>query len=78
MVGGKDHTTHHLAYSGKSDRQVWMIFFVLGLISTLIACTMIYAVLEGGTFLVLSLSLYFPLVFISLYRYTIRFKEPLR
>ena len=26
MVGGKDHTTHHLVYSGKTDKQVWFVF----------------------------------------------------
>ena len=76
MVGGKDHTTHHLAYSGKTDRQVWMIFFVIGLISTLLCCLMLQLDMNHHSSLVALLGLYFFIVFFFLYRYTIRYKEP--
>lgn len=33
FVGGKDHTTHSLAYLGLSDRQVAIVFVMLGLVS---------------------------------------------
>jgi len=33
FVGGKDHTTHHLAYLGLSDRQVATVLLMLSLIS---------------------------------------------
>jgi UDP-GlcNAc:undecaprenyl-phosphate/decaprenyl-phosphate GlcNAc-1-phosphate transferase len=33
FVGGKDHTTHHLAYMGVSDSAVTISFIVLSLIS---------------------------------------------
>ncbi|MBD3638506.1 MAG: undecaprenyl/decaprenyl-phosphate alpha-N-acetylglucosaminyl 1-phosphate transferase [Crocinitomicaceae bacterium] len=37
MVGGKDHTTHTLSYRGLTDRQVALIYVVLGIISSLLA-----------------------------------------
>jgi UDP-GlcNAc:undecaprenyl-phosphate GlcNAc-1-phosphate transferase len=33
FVGGKDHTTHHLALLGLSDRQVAMVFIFFSMIS---------------------------------------------
>src|SRR5690606_18958261 len=33
FVGGKDHTTHHLAYLGLSDRQVATSLLILSLVS---------------------------------------------
>ena len=76
MVGGKDHTTHHLAYSGKSDKQVWIIFFVIGLVGTLLSCLMLQLDFKSQSFLIGLLGSYFFLVFILLYRYTILYKEP--
>ncbi|MCC7232731.1 MAG: undecaprenyl/decaprenyl-phosphate alpha-N-acetylglucosaminyl 1-phosphate transferase [Bacteroidia bacterium] len=36
FVGGKDHTTHALAYLGLSDRQVALVFWIMTLISLLL------------------------------------------
>ena len=36
FVGGKDHTTHALAYLGLSDRQVAMVFWFMTLLSLLL------------------------------------------
>ena len=36
FVGGKDHTTHSLAYLGFSDKQVALIFWAISLISLII------------------------------------------
>ena len=36
FVGGKDHTTHALAYLGLSDRQVALVFWCVSLVSLLI------------------------------------------
>ena len=30
MIGGKDHTTHHLVYAGLKDKQVWYVFTIIG------------------------------------------------
>jgi UDP-GlcNAc:undecaprenyl-phosphate GlcNAc-1-phosphate transferase len=40
FVGGKDHTTHALAYLGLTDRQVAMVFWILTLISLVIVVVM--------------------------------------
>lgn len=40
FVGGKDHTTHALAYLGLSDRQVAFVFWILTLISLIIVIVM--------------------------------------
>ncbi len=36
MVGGKDHTTHHLVYKGFNEKQVAYIFILLGIISIIL------------------------------------------
>ena len=36
MVGGKDHTTHHLVYRGLSEKQVFYVFLFLGLVSSIL------------------------------------------
>lgn len=37
MIGGKDHTTHTLSYRGLTDRQVALVFAILGVVSSLLA-----------------------------------------
>jgi UDP-GlcNAc:undecaprenyl-phosphate GlcNAc-1-phosphate transferase len=37
FIGGRDHTTHHLAYHGFKDRQVFYIFFLSSLIMNALA-----------------------------------------
>jgi len=37
MIGGKDHTTHHLVYKGFTEKQVTLTFLVLGMMSILIS-----------------------------------------
>ena len=36
-VGGKDHTTHHLAFIGISERHVMLIFWGISLLASVIA-----------------------------------------
>jgi len=78
MVGGKDHTTHHLAYSGKTDRQVWYVFFFIGLIGTALSCFMLRLNRQHESLLIALLGLYFFAVFFFLYRNTIVYKEPVK
>lgn len=40
FIGGKDHTTHRLAYLGFSDRQVAIVFFVISIISSALVIVM--------------------------------------
>lgn len=76
MIGGKDHTTHHLVYSGKNDFQVWLIFLGIGLLSV-VATIAVYQIsqfnLLGSVLLGAS---YFLVVFVYLYRNTIKYKAP--
>lgn len=37
MVGGRDHTTHHLVYKGLTEKQVAFTFILLGMISVIIS-----------------------------------------
>ncbi len=73
MVGGKDHTTHHLVYAGFKDIQVWYVFVVIGLVSCLLSLLMIYMIQMNIIFPVIFFLLYFLLVFAYLYRNTIKF-----
>ena len=76
MVGGKDHTTHHLVYAGYSDRQVWYIFVIISALSALLALGMIYLIKIGIIVPMLVFVLYFALVFFYLYRNTRKYPEP--
>ncbi len=74
MVGGKDHTTHHLVYSGLNDRQVWYVFLLIGFISCIFAIAMINLVSLGIVLPLLLSIFYFLFVFFYLYRNTIKYK----
>lgn len=41
MVGGKDHTTHHLVYKGWTDKQVWLIFLSIAIASSVLTILLI-------------------------------------
>ncbi len=45
FVGGKDHTTHNLSYSGLSDRQVALVFCTIALVTL---CTYILLIVSIG------------------------------
>ena len=76
MQGGKDHTTHHLVYSGLNDRQVWYVFSLLGFSSFVCSLLIIYLTVNGYIFEVLFFLFYFIIVFIYLYRKTIKYLPP--
>jgi UDP-GlcNAc:undecaprenyl-phosphate GlcNAc-1-phosphate transferase len=78
MVGGKDHTTHHLVYAGMNDRQVWYIFTLIGAVSVMLSLVLIVLVDKNIILPVAFLPLYFIIVFYLLYRNTIRYPEPPR
>ena len=75
MVGGKDHTTHHLVYAGYNDKQVWIVFFLIGLFSFLLTIVMINLIQMGIIIPILFFALYFIVVFGYLYRNTINFPQ---
>jgi UDP-GlcNAc:undecaprenyl-phosphate GlcNAc-1-phosphate transferase len=75
MIGGKDHTTHHLVYSGKNDSEVWKVFLGLSVLSSIMTVSLFIlanslAVLAG----ILGI-LYFFVVFWYLYRNTIKYQQ---
>lgn len=74
MVGGKDHTTHHLVYSGKTDTQVWLVFLILSLLSATLALVLIYFGKQGNTSSAVLGLVFFSLAFYWLYRNTLRYK----
>jgi UDP-GlcNAc:undecaprenyl-phosphate/decaprenyl-phosphate GlcNAc-1-phosphate transferase len=75
MVGGKDHTTHHLVYSGKTDIQVWYVFLIIGVVSSIIVC-LSYAMISDGNSLGYVIGIiWFLAVFWYLYRNTILHKQ---
>ena len=75
MVGGKDHTTHHLVYRGYSDKQVWYIFLGIGIGAMLFAIVSIYFAKLGNPWVPLILLIYFLIIFIILYRNTLIHKK---
>lgn len=77
MVGGKDHTTHHLVYAGFNDKKVWYIFSVIGAFSTFLAIIMITFLKKDVILPIIFSTLYFLAIFIMLYKNTIKYKAPL-
>lgn len=75
MVGGKDHTTHHLVYSGKSDKQVWYVFLSLSILSCIIALLIFQFAREKQYLAIVLGFVYFITVFGFLYRNTIKYKQ---
>jgi UDP-GlcNAc:undecaprenyl-phosphate GlcNAc-1-phosphate transferase len=76
MVGGKDHTTHHLVYAGYSDRQVWYLFTLIGFLSFVFSVLIIYLVRHKAIYVTPIFLLFFAIVFYLLYRNTMRYSEP--
>lgn len=75
MVGGKDHTTHHLVYSGLNDRQVWFVFSAIGLMATLVTVLAVAFAKMGNPWMSFFLTSYFFAVFFVLYRNTLIHKK---
>ncbi len=75
MVGGKDHTTHHLVYAGYTDKQVWYIFLLLSFVSLIVSIIAIYAAKWNMIGLVYGLTIYVVVLFVFLYEKTIRFQQ---
>lgn len=75
MVGGKDHTTHHLVYAGLKDIQVWYVFFTIGFIAFLLVIVMLFMVKSAIIYPIALFIIYFLGIFAYLYRNTIKFPE---
>jgi UDP-GlcNAc:undecaprenyl-phosphate GlcNAc-1-phosphate transferase len=75
MVGGKDHTTHHLVYRGFSEKKVLLIFLLISVLSTIIAILMLYCLILKLNLLVCLFCVYFFVIFGLLYRNTKKYKS---
>jgi UDP-GlcNAc:undecaprenyl-phosphate GlcNAc-1-phosphate transferase len=67
FVGGKDHTTHHLAYHGLSQRHVALLLAAITLFSGLLTLFLIQLSDDWGYTEVVLFSLYYLIVTIALY-----------
>lgn len=76
MLGGKDHTTHHLVYAGLNDKQVWYVFLSIGLLAGILVISMINMLRLGAFMPIPFFALYSVFVFFLLYRNTIKYKAP--
>lgn len=70
FIGGKDHTTHHLAYLGLSDRQVALTLFILSLVSVLLSVYIVNFIPHWEQFHIYSFASFALLIFIVLYTIT--------
>lgn len=75
MIGGKDHTTHHLVYKGLKDYQVTYFFVFIGTLSALFSALMIYLVSQNHIYPAAFFALFFILVFGYLFTITQKYKE---
>lgn len=76
MVGGKDHTTHHLVYKGFSDFRVWIVFLTISIIASVLTVILLMTMKNGIYWTSLIGLLLFVIVFVLLYRNTIKYKQP--
>lgn len=76
MVGGKDHTTHHLVYAGKTDKEVWYIFSIIGFLSFIFSVFIVYLVMAEKINWILLFILFFVFVFYYLFRNTLKNQMP--
>jgi UDP-GlcNAc:undecaprenyl-phosphate/decaprenyl-phosphate GlcNAc-1-phosphate transferase len=76
MIGGKDHTTHHLVYAGLTDKKVWYVFLLISAVSTLLSVFMIYLGKIKVLIPIIIMLSFFIVVFVLLYRVTIKHKMP--
>lgn len=70
MVGGKDHTTHHLVYSGMNDKQVWLTFLGISILALAFGILMMYFVSVSNYIAIIPFSLFFLITFVTLFRVT--------
>jgi len=67
FIGGKDHTTHHLAYLGLSCSQVALVFLGISIISNILVITIIF-ISAWKLIYTIVYSLYFVSLFAVLFK----------
>ncbi|MEA3447543.1 MAG: MraY family glycosyltransferase [Bacteroidota bacterium] len=70
FIGGRDHTTHYLAYAGLSDRKVAVLLFLINLISVAMACYIIFAISNWSSMWFWLFFAWFLIIFVGLYMLT--------
>jgi UDP-GlcNAc:undecaprenyl-phosphate GlcNAc-1-phosphate transferase len=76
MLGGKDHTTHHLVYKGFSDYKVWVVFTLISVFSFVYATVLSFLIIKGYAMLSILGLVFFLIIFIPLYRTTLKYHPP--
>ena len=74
FIGGKDHTTHHLAYLGFTERKVALILGLIGFVSLGLALLVNLYLVEWKEIYILFFSLYILSLFGIFYRITLKQK----
>jgi purine-cytosine permease-like protein len=64
-----------LVYAGMNDKQVWLVFLLIAMLSTFTAMLGILFAKWGNPWMSVFLTLYFVVVFFFLYRNTIIYKR---
>ena len=77
LVGGRDHTTHHLAYYGLSDRAVASVMIGLSCISLLFTLWMLYCLENWQSYCTALVGAYFLVVFIGIQYFYVKGGEKL-
>ena len=67
FVGGKDHTTHALAYLGFSDRQVALVFWAITFISLILVLIIERYLIEWNHFYTMLFAAYIAIMFLVFY-----------
>lgn len=75
MVGGKDHTTHHMVYAGLNDRKVWYVFLLISFLSLVLSSIMVYCSMIHLLWPILVFSLFFVIIFVILFRLTQKYAQ---
>ncbi len=73
MVGGKDHTTHHLVYSGMNDKQVWYTFLGISVFALIFGLLMMYLVSHSSNVAIIPFTLFFIITFGLLFFLTTKY-----
>ncbi len=76
MIGGKDHTTHHLVYAGFTEKQVWHVFLSIGFLASVLGIFMMYLVRNEMRYQSLLIVPFFFIAFYFLYRNTQKYQQP--
>lgn len=63
LIGGKDHTSHHLVYAGLSERKVNLVFVIISTLSTVLAVSIIEFIHNWNLFYSFMIVLYLFILF---------------